>query len=104
MFPINLSETMDGETIHWMKKLARHKNAAVVGSIIIEENDTYYNRLLFVHPSGIIETYDKKHRFTLAGEHEHYAQGTSKLIVNFKGWKICPLICYDLRFPVWARN
>ena len=68
------------------------------------ENGNYYNRSVFVLPSGEIETYDKKHTFTLAGEHKVYTAGTSKNIINYKGWKICPLICYDLRFPVWARN
>jgi predicted amidohydrolase len=72
--------------------------------LVVEENGYYYNRLLFVHPDGVVESYDKRHTFTLAGENEVYSAGTQKLIVNYKGWKICPLICYDLRFPVWARN
>jgi predicted amidohydrolase len=75
-----------------------------MGSVVISEKDNFYNRLLFVHPNGIIETYDKKHTFTLAGEDKVYSAGKNKLIVTYKGWKICPLICYDLRFPVWARN
>lgn len=99
-----LAETMQGETLKWMKDLSKEKQAAITGSIIIEEDRKYYNRLLFVHPSGKTETYDKKHLFTLASENEVYTAGTKKLIVDVKGWKICPLVCYDLRFPVWARN
>ncbi|WP_272150505.1 amidohydrolase [Tenacibaculum aiptasiae] len=104
MTPENIAETMEGNTVNWMLKLAKEKNCAITGSIIITENDNYYNRLLFVHPSGKVESYDKKHTFTLAGEHEVYTAGKTKNIIDYKGWKICPLICYDLRFPVWARN
>ncbi len=99
-----LAETMQGETISWMQDLAKEIQTAITGSIIMEENGNYYNRLLFMHPSGKIETYDKKHLFTLASENEVYTAGTKKLIVELKGWKICPLVCYDLRFPVWSRN
>lgn len=104
MTPENIAETMEGNTVNWMLKLAKEKNCAITGSIIITENNNYYNRLLFVHPSGKIDSYDKKHTFTLAGEHEVYTAGKTKNIIDYKGWKICPLICYDLRFPVWARN
>ncbi|MCF2874632.1 MULTISPECIES: amidohydrolase [unclassified Tenacibaculum] len=104
MTPENIAETMEGNTVNWMLKLAKEKNCAITGSIIITENSNYYNRLLFVHPSGKIDSYDKKHTFTLAGEHEVYTAGKTKKIIDYKGWKICPLICYDLRFPVWARN
>lgn len=106
-FTMNVSEcaeNMDGKTVSWMNKMAALKNAVLVGSIIIEENKKFYNRLLFVYPDGNINTYDKRHTFTLAGEHEVYTAGNSKVIIEYKGWKICPLICYDLRFPVWARN
>ena len=106
-FTMNASEcaeTMDGKTVTWMQKMAVLKNAVLVGSIIVEENKKFYNRLLFVYPEGKTDYYDKRHTFTLAGEHEVYASGNSKLIIEYKGWKICPLICYDLRFPVWARN
>jgi predicted amidohydrolase len=99
-----VAEYMNGDTVLWMQNLAKDKNAALIGSIIITENNHFYNRLLFVHPSGIIETYDKHHTFTLAGEDKVFSAGNKKLIVDYKGWKICPLICYDLRFPVWARN
>ncbi|WP_271405668.1 amidohydrolase [Tenacibaculum soleae] len=100
----NLAETINGPTVIWMQKLAVQKKCAFVGSIIITENNQYFNRLLFVHPSGKIDFYDKKHLFTLAGEHKVFSAGNKKTIINYKGWKICPSICYDLRFPVWARN
>lgn len=104
MNPENVAETMDGKSVSWMKHMAKEQNAALVGSLVISENNNYYNRLLFVHPNGNIDSYDKRHSFTLAGEHEAYTSGNKKLIVDYLGWKICPLICYDLRFPVWARN
>lgn len=103
----SLAEEMNGKTVLWMQEMAKQKQAAIIGSVIIKEGNTppfFYNRLLFVFPSEEIEYYDKRHTFTLAKEHETYTAGTKKLIVDYKGWKICPLICYDLRFPVWARN
>jgi omega-amidase len=99
-----VAEKMDGVTISWMQKLASKKNLAIVGSLVIEEENHFYNRLVFVHPSKKIDFYDKHHTFTLAGEDKVYTSGNKKTIVEYKGWKICPLICYDLRFPVWARN
>lgn len=99
-----LAEKMDGKTIGWMQKLASEKQIAITGSLIIEENNHYYNRLVFVYPSKKIAYYDKRHSFSLAKENETYTAGTKKVIINYKGWKICPLICYDLRFPVWSRN
>lgn len=104
MNPKNLAETMQGETITWLKVLARAKNSAITGSLIINENNNFFNRLVFVFPNGEIKQYDKKHLFTLAGEDKVYTSGNEKLIVEYLGWKICPLICYDLRFPVFARN
>ncbi len=100
----DVAETMDGETVKWMKSKALSINAAIVGSFVVLEANNYYNRLLFVEPSGTIRYYDKRHTFTLVGEDKIYTAGAKKLIVDYKGWKICPLICYDLRFPVWARN
>jgi omega-amidase len=100
----NLAEPSKGPSFEWMQKMASKKNAAVTGSIITSENGVFYNRLYFVFPNGTSEKYDKKHTFTLARENETYASGSERLIVHFKGWKICPLVCYDLRFPVWARN
>jgi omega-amidase len=104
MQPNDVAETMQGETITWLTLLAKAKNAAITGSLVIAENGNFYNRLVFVLPSGEIKFYDKRHLFTLAGEDEVYTAGTKKLIIEYKGWKICPLICYDLRFPVFARN
>lgn len=104
MHPQNCAETMQGETILWMQSLAKEKNSAITGSLVIEDNGNYYNRLVFVFPTGEIQHYDKRHLFTLAGEDKIYTSGTKKLIVEYKGFKICPLICYDLRFPVFARN
>ena len=104
MQPENIAEKMDGNTVSWMQKMASENEIALCGSLVIEENNNYYNRMVFVHPSKEIETYDKRHSFTLAGEDKVYTSGTEKLIVTYKGWKICPLICYDLRFPVWTRN
>ncbi|MBE0423848.1 MAG: amidohydrolase, partial [Lutibacter sp.] len=104
MHPQKIGDTMHGETVVWMRKIASEKNAAIAGSVIIFENNNFYNRFLFVHPSGEINFYDKRHLFTLAGEDKVYVAGKEKLIVEYKGWKICPLVCYDLRFPVWARN
>lgn len=104
MKPNAVAETMQGETIAWLKHLAKAKNSAITGSLVIAENDNFYNRLVFVFPSGEIQFYDKRHLFTLAGEDEVYTAGTKKLIIEYKGWKICPLICYDLRFPVFSRN
>ncbi|GGG38789.1 amidohydrolase [Bizionia arctica] len=104
MNPKKVAETMFGETVVWMQEMAMLKETAIMGSMVISEHGNFYNRLLFVHPNGIIEAYDKKHTFTLAGEDKVYTAGKTKLLVTYKGWRICPLVCYDLRFPVWARN
>ena len=104
MNPEAVFETMEGETIQWMQSLAKAKNSAITGSLVIKENDNFHNRLVFVFPSGEMQIYDKRHLFTLAGEDKVYTSGNQKLIVEYLGWKICPLICYDLRFPVFARN
>ncbi len=104
MNPAAVAETMEGETIQWLQLVAKVKNSAITGSLIIKEKNNYYNRLVFVFPSGEIQFYDKRHLFTLAGEDKVYTSGNQKLIVDYLGWKICPLICYDLRFPVFARN
>lgn len=100
----NLAEENNGETLQWMISEAQKKNCAIMGSVIISENDKFYNRLFFVFPNGSFQKYDKKHTFTLAKENETYSAGKERLIVNYKDWRICPLVCYDLRFPVWARN
>lgn len=104
MNPKNVAQTMQGDAISWLKETAKNKDCAITGSLVIEENGNYFNRLVFVFPTGEIQTYDKRHLFTLAGEEKVYKAGKDKLIVEYKGFKICPLICYDLRFPVFARN
>ena len=104
MNPKSVAESMQGETVSWLQVLAKAKNSAITGSLVIEENGNFYNRLVFVFPSGEIKTYDKKHLFTLAGEDKKYTSGTQKMLFEYQGFKICPLICYDLRFPVFARN
>lgn len=100
----DVAETMQGPTISWIKRLAKKRNCAITGSLVIEENTSFFNRLVFVFPNGDIKYYDKRHLFTLAGEDQVYRSGIDKLIVEYKGFKICPLICYDLRFPVFSRN
>jgi omega-amidase len=104
MNPNSVAETMQGETVLWLQALAKAKKSAITGSLVIEENGNFYNRLVFVFPSEEIKTYDKKHLFSLAGEDKSYTSGAEKLLIEYKGYKICPLICYDLRFPVFARN
>lgn len=104
MQPEKLAETMDGSAVQWMKKKAKEKNVIITGSLIIEEDGAYYNRLIWMLPSGQFGIYNKRHRFGFAGEDNHYAAGDKRLIAQVKGWKICLNICYDLRFPVWARN
>lgn len=99
-----LAETMDGSAVQWMKKKAAEKNIIITGSLIIEENGEYLNRLVWMLPNGTYGTYDKRHLFGYAGEHEHYTPGNKRLIAQVKGWKINLNICYDMRFPVWARN
>ncbi|KAF2514669.1 nitrilase family protein [Flavobacterium foetidum] len=104
MNPVAVAETMEGETIVWLRSKAKQKNAAVTGSLIIAENNQFYNRMLFVFPSGEIQFYDKRHLFSLAGEDKFYTAGNKKVIVDYLDWKICLQVCYDLRFPVFARN
>lgn len=98
------AETMDGETVAWIRERAAALNAAVTGSVQIREGDHVFNRMLFAMPDGGLHSYDKRHLFRFAGEHERYAPGRDRLTVEWKGWRICPLVCYDLRFPVFSRN
>lgn len=99
-----LAESMEGKTMKWMAKQAEKLDAAVVGSLIIEENENYYNRLIWMLPDGTYHQYDKRHLFGMSGEDKSYEAGKSRLEVNWRGWRFCPMICYDLRFPVWSRN
>jgi predicted amidohydrolase len=104
MSPENLDVEEGGITIKWMKEMAQKKKAAIVGSIVYSENDFHFNRLFFITPEGDVKHYDKRHTFTLAGENEKYQSGKQHLIVDYKGFKLNFMICYDLRFPVWSRN
>lgn len=104
MNPAKFGESMEGHTVSWMKKMASLSKAYILGSIIIKENNNFFNRLLVVSYDGNIQYYDKKHLFAMADENKYYHAGSKKLVFEFEGWKICPLICYDLRFPVWSRN
>lgn len=104
MHPKDLAEAPESRTLEWMRNLAEEKNTALCGSWIVKEEDRFYNRLYVVFPDGSYQTYDKRHLFSYSGENEHYSAGKEKLVIEYKGWKICPLICYDLRFPVWSRN
>ncbi|WP_086475768.1 amidohydrolase [Arenibacter amylolyticus] len=104
MSPANIPLEEGQRTLAWMKAMASQNNAALVGSIVFGDTGNYYNRLWFVESDGTTASYDKRHTFTLAGEDKVYASGRRKLLINYRGFRICPLICYDLRFPVWARN
>lgn len=104
MEPELLAETMDGPTLSWMKAIAARKRIILTGSIIIREGDDYFNRLIWMQPNGIAGYYDKRHRFAFAGEDQRYTAGCKRLIASVKGWKVLPLVCYDLRFPVWSRQ
>ncbi|PJK10006.1 amidohydrolase [Lysobacteraceae bacterium NML120232] len=98
------AEDMQGETLAWMRAQAQKLDAAITGSVQLRVGDAVFNRLLFAQPDGTVQHYDKRHLFTFAQEHTRYAAGRERLIVEWRGWRICPLICYDLRFPVFARN
>ncbi len=104
MNAVELAEPMNGKTMQWMHKIAAQYDCVVTGSLIIRAAEKYYNRLIWMRPDGSFECYDKRHLFALGKEHQTYTPGKKKLIVDLKGWKICPVICYDLRFPVWLRN
>ena len=104
MQPERLAETMEGNTVQWMKKIAAGKKIILTGSVIIEEGGQYFNRLIWMLPNGQYGIYDKRHLFAYADEDQHYDPGSKRLIAAVKGWKINLLVCYDLRFPVWSRQ
>ena len=104
MQPHNCFETMDGATIQWMKSMAKKKDCTLCGSLLIKENDLFYNRLIWMQADGEYTTYNKKHLFRLAGENNIFTGGEEKVIVTLKGFRFLLQICYDLRFPVWSRN
>ena len=103
-----VAEPMNLTTFRWLRQMAGQTNAAIVGSYVVQEGNstgrTYHNRLVWMEPDGTFAQYDKRHLFRMAGEDKIYTAGTSRLVREWRGWRICPLICYDLRFPVWSRN
>jgi predicted amidohydrolase len=98
------AEEMNGSAIQWMAKTAKQRNCVVCGSLMIKAEGKFYNRLIWMNPDGSLNTYDKRHLFCMSDEPKFFTAGTERLIVELHGWKICPMICYDLRFPVWSRN
>ena len=104
MNPGLLAESMDGTTVEWMKKIAAQKKIILTGSVIIKEDENYFNRMIWMLPNGEFVCYDKRHLFAYGGEDKQYTAGKKRCIVSVNGWKINLTICYDLRFPVWARQ
>src|SRR5699024_11051193 len=104
MNPETLAEEMNGPTMKWMLEQAQKFSCVVTGSLPIKEDGKFFNRLIWMRPDGSFEHYDKRHLFGLGKEDRVYSPGNKKLFVELNGWKICPVICYDLRFPVWLRN
>jgi predicted amidohydrolase len=104
MSSVKLAEKKNERTTNWMINQAKLKDSCIVGSFIYKEKNKNYNTLLWAFPDGSYKTYHKRHLFRMANEDEFYSAGTDRLIIEYKKWKICPLICYDLRFPVWSRN
>lgn len=100
----NVGQTMHGKAVCWLQKMANEKDAVFVASLIILENNTRYNRLVWATPNGDTKTYNKKHLFRMANEHDYFTPGNERLIIEYKGIRFCPQICYDLRFPIWSRN
>ena len=104
MQPERFAEPAAGETDDWLRAQAARLDAAVCGSVGIREGDAFFNRLLWAQPDGTVRHYDKRHLFRMGQEHEHYSAGSAPLLVRWRGWSVCPLVCYDLRFPVWSRR
>ncbi len=104
MAAAEVAEPVDGPTTQWMKAVAKRTGAVVTGSVVVNDAGAYLNRLIWMCPDGSYTTYDKRHLFRMAAEHKHYAPGAKQLLVELNGWHLCPLVCYDLRFPVWSRQ
>lgn len=102
--PQGIAEPVESESLVWMKRVAAERNCAIAGSVAIEDGGKFFNRFYFVHPDGLVQSYDKKHLFTYGGEHKQFTPGTERVIVSYKGVRFLMQICYDLRFPVWSRN
>jgi predicted amidohydrolase len=101
---LDQAETMAGDTVEWLQAMAAACNCAITGSVQIREGGKVFNRMLWAMPDGRIQSYDKRHLFRMANEHQRYAAGTDRISIEYKGWRICPQVCYDLRFPVFSRN
>ena len=101
---LEFAEPMDGPGLHWLAEMAKLKQCVITGSIAVRENGQMFNRLIWMRADGTFVHYDKRHLFRMAGEHERYGSGNDRLIVELNGWRVCPLVCYDLRFPVYSRN
>jgi len=102
--PLRIAQAMDGPSMQWMAQKAKERSCVVTGSLAISEGGRFYNRLIWMNPDGTYQYYNKRHLFRMGNEQQFFAPGQEKLIVEIRGWKICPLVCYDLRFPVWSRN
>ncbi|MFC2124438.1 amidohydrolase [Bacteroidota bacterium] len=98
------AEPVNGRSFKWLRQMSAQTGSVVTGSLIIKEGGRFYNRLVWMNPDGTYSHYDKRHLFRMAEEDRYFSHGNNRIIMNLKGWKICPLICYDLRFPVWSRN
>ena len=99
-----LAEEMNGNAVNWMQRMAQAANAVITGSLMIRDDGKFFNRLMWMRPDGTHEYYDKRHLFSLGEEHKHFSAGKKRITVSLNGWTVCPLVCYDLRFPVWCRN
>lgn len=104
MSPQTCAQPLAGDSLNWLIELASKTNTAIAGSLAVDLNGQYRNRFVFVTPQGRIARYDKRHLFTMGDEPNHYEAGEERVIINYRGWRILPLVCYDLRFPVWSRN
>lgn len=104
MDPAPVAEPMTGSTLQWLTEQAAQCDAAITSSFTVQEGDVFYNRMVFMQPNGEYHCYDKRHLFRMGNEHHRYQGGNNRLIVDYLGWRICPMVCYDLRFPVWSRN
>ncbi len=104
MASAELAEKMDGPTVSWMQDKAKSLNSTLCGSLIIEEDGSYFNRFIWMQADGVLQHYDKRHLFRMSTENENYSSGNTKLVVELNGFRVCPQVCYDLRFPVWSRN
>jgi omega-amidase len=104
MAAAEVAEPMSGATVAWLRAAAARLGTTVCGSLVIAEGGRHFNRFLWATPAGELTAYDKRHRFRMAGEHQHYAAGDRRCVVALNGWRLLPLVCYDLRFPVWLRN